>query len=356
MSNDYVNIGGDINLKDNKNISKLDLLFNKFFSLPDAPPPLAEQSIVYTFPEDLEYYPIRGEMFLSIKSQIIFLVIYLVIWFAISLYIPRQLEYEIKDRTAFAVGFFIGLIMILIDTWLLNTYTNLNILTPSLKPYLSVSPQIIDPEYKEPINDPNKFIKLKAGMGDYKILLNNNFKTKDNYAYNKDNNDKEHGNVYPAVVYLDKVTKGEIEPMNFIDYISGTDISCSYDSDRETIEDSKYTDLNINHCNDSIRVTRFNSGRQKNIFYNSDYMNSLVSTAYYLCVIIITWQIYKANSSNKINIKIIRWGMLSLVITLIASLSIINSYDIVSYNHDIFIKKRMLILGISIGITSLFLE
>jgi len=355
MSNNDINIGGDASLKDNKNISKLDLLFNKLFSLPDAPPPLAEESIVYTFPEDLEYYPIQGEIYLSIKSQILFLIIYLVIWFALFITLIIYRKYAINDYIAHAIGFFIGLIMIVIDTWLLNSYANIEVLTPSIKPYLSVSPQIIDPDYKEPINDYNKFIDIKSGMGDYKILLDNNFKTKDPYAYNK--NDKEHGNVYPAKVYLDKVTNGEINPMNFYDYISGTDINCSY-NDEYGFENSKFASsiINDNHCHDSIRLTRFNSGRQKNINYNSEYINSLVSTAYYLCVIIITWQIYKAHSSDQINIKIIRLGMLSLLIILIASLSITNSYDVVSYNTDIFIRTRMLLLGISIGITSLFLE
>ena len=347
---------GDISLKDNKNISKLDLLFNKLFSLPDAPPPLAEESIVYTFPEDLEYYPIQGEIKLSIKSQILFLIIYLVIWFALFNILIIYRNYTINDYIAYAIGFFIGLIMILIDTWLLNSYTNINVLTPSIKPYLSVSPQIIDPDYKEPINDPNKFIDIKAGMGDYKILLDNDIKTKDPYAYNK--NDKEHGNIYPAKVYLDKVRNGEILPMNFFDYISGSDINCSY-NDEYGFENRKFASSiinNNNHCHDAIRLTRFNSGRQKNIYYNSEYINSLVSTAYYLCVIIITWQIYKAHSSDQINIKIIRTGMLSLLIILIASLSITNSYDVVSYNTDIFIRTRMLLLGISIGITSLFIE
>jgi hypothetical protein len=354
-----MSIGGDISLKDNKNISKLDLLFNKLFSLPDAPPPLAEESIVYTFPENLEYYPIQGEINLSIKSQILFLIVYLVIWFALfiilKMYIVAIQGYVDKDYIAYAIGFFAGLIMIFIDTWLLNSYTNVNVLTPSIKPYLSVSPQIIDPDYKEPINDPNKFIDIKAGMGDYKILLDNNFKTKDPYAYNKNN--KEHGNIYPAKVYLDKVRNGEILPMNFYDYISGSDINCSY-NDEYGFENSKFASsiINNNHCHDPIRLSRFNSGRQKNIYYNSEYINSLVSTAYYLCVIIITWQIYKAHSSDQINIKIIRLGILSLLIILIASLSITNSYDVVSYNTDIFIRTRMLLLGISIGITSLFIE
>ncbi len=341
MSNGYVNIGSDLNLKDNKNISKSDLLYNTFFALPYTPPPLAEQSIVYTFPEHIQYYPVQGELYLSIRYQIIFILIYLIIWFVIS--------YENKNIFATFIGFSIGLIIILIDTWLINTYSNISILTPSIKPYLSVTPQIIDPEYKEPINDPDKFINRKA-KGDYKILLDNDMKTKDPIVYNKNN--KENGYIYPATVYLDKVAKGNILPMNLIDYISGEDINCS-----NTADDNLYTDAsNHNSCYTDLRMSRFNSGRQRNVYYNSEYINLLATTAYYLAVIIITWQIYKSRSNNDVNLKIIQWGMLSLIIILIATSSIINSYDIISLNNSTFIKRRMLILGISIGITSLFIE
>lgn len=297
-------------------------LLTKLYALPQHPPLDPEHSLVYTFDNNLKYYPLQDETAIPLSTQAIFFIIYILIWGAI---LSQGCD---QCTTPYVVGFGVGLIILIFESYFYSMITNVQLLRTTEKkthPYISNLPRVDSLTTGEDIGDINKRVKFNTsgGHGDYKILFNNTYLPKsDTYGY-----------ILPAKLFLEKSSSGELQSMDFKEYLQGK----AYNKP----------------TNDNDIIT-YNPGTQSNIDFYSSKITKLSKTAYYISMIIITWAMYTTNSKWG-STRQLYWNLLTIMLAVIAGAMVLTGQTIVSYNYNIYLKKRLLIMAISLGITSILI-
>ena len=294
----------------------------KLYSLPQHPPHDPEHSLVYTFDNNLKYYPLQDETSIPLTTQAIFFIIYIVIWCVILL------QGCDKCTIPYFIGFLVGFVILLFESYFYSMITNVQLLRTTEKkthPYVSNLPHVDSLSIGEEIGDINKrvYFNMNGGHGDYKILFNNTYlPNSDTYGY-----------ILPATLFLEKSSSGELQSMNFKDYLQGQ---------------------TYNNQTKNGDIIKYNPGTQSNIDFYSSKITKLSKTAYYIGMIIITWAMY-TTSSKWGSTRQLYWNLLTIMLSVIAGAIVLTGQSIVSYNYNIYLKKRLLIMAISLGITSILI-
>jgi hypothetical protein len=303
-----------------------DWVIKTFYVIPGHPKFDAKHSLVLTLDSQVSYLPMQDENSIPIQVQAIWLGIYILLWVTLSFFIIRDKASIRHNRTwnsnwnVYALGFVSGLVMILMESYLFTKITEMKILKNPLQPAIFNWPDITDIEKGTDVSDPDKYINYSAGQGDYKILKNNKSIPNDGVS----------GYIFTADTYLDKVSKGEITGMNLEDYLT-----------EELLIEADHED-------------NFIAANQDEVTYFSTKVQRISQVAYYISIIVITWAIYITSSKWGTRHKL-QWILLSFMLSILASAIVVDSNDIVSYNNILFLKRRLIIYAISVGITSIFI-
>ena len=292
-----------------------DEVVKKFFVLPGASPLDASHSLVLTLSEESDYYPVNDEITIPIPQQLACICLYILFW-AVLFYGTGSWE----TVSSYATGFLIGLSFNFVALFFWLTPTQIFLTEYPRHPYVLTTPVIENVEKGTYLKNPNDYIHWAQGAGDYKIIIGNT-----------DKPDPDHiGYIYTADTYLKKLAAGDFQAMNLMDYLEGGSRTV-----RSDIDDA-----------------RFNAGNQSGLHYFSERSKSIAWVAYCMGIIVITWAMYITNS---------KWGsqrqltlnIITIAVCIIAGASVIDEYTVVEYNYGVFIKERLLILAISLGITSI---
>ena len=302
-----------------------DWVIKTFYVIPGHPELDAKHSLVMTLDSQVKYLPMQDENSIPIQVQAIWLAIYILLWITLAFFIIRD-KVSIKNKdwnsnwNVYILGFVSGLIMILLESFLFTKISSVKILKDPLHPVIFNNPDITDIEKGTDVSDPDKYINYSIGQGDYKILKNNKTIPNDGIS----------GYIFTADTYLDKVSKGEITGMNLEDYLT-----------EKLLVEADHPDS-------------FQSSNQEDVKYFSDKVQTISRVAYYISIIVITWAIYITSSKWGTRHKL-QWILLSFMLSILASAIVVDSSDIVSFNNILFLKRRLIIYAVSVGITSIFI-
>ncbi len=302
----------------------LNYIFNKFFFLPDHPKKQVDTSVVLTIDKNSEYFPVNDIPGLSFNIHIIVILIYISIWIIIITYGDKN------NIGGYLVGSGIGLIMMIVNVFcystptvpfLLNTEDGNNN-TP--QPFIMNIPNIENIHKGSEIKEDDFSFIPKLDYGDYKVLLNNKEKMDDT---------KKIGYIYTVDTFLKKSSLGTFTPINLGDYVEGKNIPNS-------VTDKK---------------DRFDIGNQVFSDSSTDTIDNISRSSYYICIIMITWAVYVTTSPWG-SIHQLYWNILAFMTAIISSSIVVDTYTITENELVIFIKKYILILAISFGITSVYIS
>jgi|TARA_R110002073_G_scaffold79788_4_gene192387 hypothetical protein len=302
-----------------------DWVIKTFYVIPGHPNLDAEHSVVMTLDSHARYIPTQDENSIPIQVQAIWLGIYILLWITLAFFIMRD-KASTKGRiwnsnwNVYFLGFITGLIMILLESFLFTKITDMKILKNPLQPVIFNLPGVIDIEKGTDVSDPDKYIDFSSGQGDYKILRHNK-----NMPRNS-----ESGYVFTVATYLDKVSKGDIVGTNLEDYLA----------ENLTME----TD----------RPDSFTPENQDDVIYFAKKIETVSRVAYYISIIVITWAIYITSSKWGSRHKL-QWILLSFMLSILASAIVVDAPSVVGFNNILFLKRRLIIYAISVGITSIFI-
>jgi hypothetical protein len=310
-------------MTENSSSSFWNTLLKKFYALPEHPPLEAEHSLVYTFDSSLKYFPLQDETTIPLHTQAIFFTIYIIIWSII-------ISQGCKDGCTmpYLVGFLVGLLLIVFESYFYSMITNVQLLqtqNKTIQPYVSNLPQVDSIKTGVPIENINKhvYFNTSGGHGDYKILFDNNYLPRSDTQ----------GYILPAKTFLEKSLSGDIQSMNFKEYLQGKEYK--------------------NHINKND-VSKYNPGTQSDVDLYSSRITKLSTSAYYITMIIVTWAMYVTNSMWG-STRQLYWNLLTILLAVISGAIILTGQNIVSYNYNIYLKKRLLIMAISLGVTSILI-
>ena len=310
---------GGANMTQEQSSGFWDWLVKTFYVLPGHPKLDARHSLVYTFNEQMEFFPVQDEASIPIQTQAFWLFVYCVIW---SLIIYTKGTNS--PLPAYLLGFFVGLIIIIIESYFYTNICQAVVMDKPERPYVVTTPQLNPPDVGQPYDDPNKFIDWDVGVGDYKVILGDNVPAP--------TRSKDSGYVFLANTFIEKAQSGEISTMDLEDYLVGVE-----SPDATT----------------SLKHGRFNAGKQKGVQFFSERIQRVTKAAYYVGIIVITWAIYVTNSKWGSSAQL-AWNITSFMVAVASAGFIVDAYNIVTYNNIIYLRKRLLILAISFGITSIF--
>ena len=302
-----------------------DWVIKTFYVIPGHPELDAKHSLVMTLDSQVRYLPTQDENSIPIQVQAIWLAIYILLWITLAFFIIRD-KVSIKNKdwnsnwNVYILGFVSGLIMILLESFLFTKISSVKILKDPLHPVIFNNPDITDIEKGTDVSDPDKYINYSIGQGDYKILKNNKTIPNDGIS----------GYIFTADTYLNKVSKGEITGINLEDYLT-----------EELLIEADHPDS-------------FQTSNQEDVKYFADKVQTISLVAYYISIIVITWAIYITSSKWGTRHKL-QWILLSFMLSILASAIVVDSSDIVSFNNILFLKRRLIIYAVSVGITSIFI-
>ena len=302
-----------------------DWVIKTFYVIPGHPELDAKHSLVMTLDSQVRYLPTQDENSIPIQVQAIWLAIYILLWITLAFFIIRD-KVSIKNKdwnsnwNVYILGFISGLIMILLESFLFTKISSVKILKNPLYPIIFNNPDITDIEKGTDVSDPDKYINYSIGQGDYKILKNNKTIPNDGIS----------GYIFTADTYLNKVSKGEITGMNLEDYLT-----------EELLIEADHPDS-------------FQTSNQEDVKYFADKVQTISLVAYYISIIVITWAIYITSSKWGTRHKL-QWILLSFMLSILASAIVVDLSDIVSFNNILFLKRRLIIYAVSVGITSIFI-
>ena len=302
-----------------------DWLIKTFYVIPGHPDLDAKHSLIMTLDSQSKYLPTQDENSIPIQVQVIWLGIYILLWVTLSFFIMKDKASIEKPAwnsnwNVYMLGFISGLVMILLESYLLTKISGMKILKNPLTPIIVNFPDITDIEKGTDVSDPDQYINYSSGQGDYKVIKNNKNIPNDGIS----------GYVFTADTYLDKVSKGEITGINLDDY------------------------LNEELLVEAENKGNFMSANQDGVVYFSKKVQTINQVAYYISIIVITWAIYITSSKWGTRHKL-QWILLSFMLSILASAIVVDSNDIVSFNNILFLKRRLIIYAISVGITSIFI-
>ena len=287
-------------------------IIKKFFIIPSVDKIDASNALVYTLDENLQYIPLQQEMAVSMKVQMIWLFIYIMLWAIVI--IPKSTT----TYSAYFFGFFSGLIIILIESFYYSTISSIDYIRNPAKPYILNTPQVKNIKTGTKIKNPNSYLQFAPGQGDYKVLINNKTLPKDGI----------HGYLFQADTFINESAKGTLESIDLEDFLSNT------------------------HNNELKH--RFKPSSQASIKYFAERERIESWAAYYIAIILLTWAMYITGSKGGTRIQLL-WTILSFLIAIIAGSTVMFSTNILNYNYILYVRKRLLILAISFGITSIFI-
>ena len=302
-----------------------DWFIKTFYVIPGHPKLDAKHSLVMTLDSQVKYLPTQDEYSIPIQVQVVWLAIYILLWITLAFFIMRDKASLAGHKWnsnwyVYILGFVIGLSMILLESFLFTTISTIKILKNPLEPVIFNNPEITDIEKGTDVSNPNKYINYSAGQGDYKILKNNKTIPNDGVS----------GYVFTVDTYLDKISKGEITGMSLEKYLS-----------EELWAEANHPDS-------------FVAANQESVVYFANKVRKISLVAYYISIIVITWAIYITSSKWGTKHKL-QWILLSFMLSILASAIVVDSSDIVSFNNILFLKRRLVIYAISVGITSIFI-
>jgi len=306
----------------------LNELYKKLYFLPGHPKLTPETSIVYTLDQKSNFFPLDSSPQISFKFQALAFIMYVGIWTTIMIY------GDPTNISSYLVGFSIGLIIIILESIFYSSLT-IPILFKK-RAYNQPYPFIVNTPYVDsivkgtPINDENKYVHFNKdasedGQSNYKVLfddVNNNLRNKTKVGY-----------LYTANEFLHKSSLGDFSSMNLNDYISG----------KKYTGPKKPKDFNS-----------YDPGNQTTSSTTSETIEEMSRISYYICIIMITWAVY-ITTSNWGSIHQLYWNILTFIIAIISGVIIVDTYTIIDNDTVIYIKKRLLILAISFGITSVYI-
>jgi len=288
-------------------------------------PITTENSVLYTFDKDMKYYPIQDEISIPISAQVKWVFIYSILW-AITVFalLPGKTA---NHTNAYLFGYFSGLIIMLLDSWLYSNINIIEIASNNNKPYIFNNPEIQDVASGTlgPKDNLNDYMKFDYGSGDYKLITKNRaFKTPSDHE----------GYLIRSDDFLRYENSGQIEAQNLVNYL---------DSPR-----------NPDDPDNTKAHTLFNPGKQEGIVSFAQKIEDVINAAYYVGILTVTWGIYITTSKwgNKYHIL---WLMLTLVTVVIVAGVVNDGYTVIDYNNILFVKKRLLILAISFASTSILI-
>ena len=287
-------------------------LVEKFYIIPGVDKVDASNAVVYTIGSSNSYLPLQDEEAVSLPVQLLWLLTYIIIWGFVI--IPKSTTYY----SAYFSGFIAGLIIILVESFYYTTISSLDFTTNPIEPYVINVPQIKNISKGDKVKNANNYINFSPGQGDYKILINN--KTIPD--------DSQYGYLFQADRFIEESAKGNIESIDLEDFLKTT--------------------------GDSTQKYRFNPTNQESIEYFSSRVNEQAWAAYYVAIIILTWAMFITTSKWGGRTQLL-WTLLSFLTTILAGSTVMISTNILAYNYILYVRKRLLILAISFGITSVFI-
>ena len=292
-----------------------DQVVKRFFTMPGAPILDASHSLVFTLSEQSDYYPISDVLSTPLPYQGLWFGVYLVFW-AILYYGTANKE----SRPAYIIGFLVGAIFYIVDAFFYTTPSQIFMMEHPRLPYIVSIPTVENIEKGTYISNPNHYIRLAKGRGDYKIIIGNSkFPHPDKLGY-----------IFTADTFIKKSAAGDFRTVDLAQYLEG-----GYSSFK-----------------DDYNTSRFNPGNQQGTNFFSDRAKNISQLAYYMGIIVITWATYITNS---------KWGgarqltlnIIAVALCLGAGTSVVSESTSVQYNYGVYLKTRLLILAISVGITSI---
>ena len=307
-------------------------IIKNIFRWPNNPNPIEiKNSVVLTLDKHNENYPVMSEFNNELKPQVSWLLFYIFVWVFLITIISQQ--ENTKERVkCYLAGFFVGLIVSLLDIWISSNLTSILVSNTDRqhdKGYILNTPYIkdVDKGQLDENNINEKYLIPKYSAGDYKILINNDiYPTSDKYGY-----------IIKAEDYLKQENNGSIVGTNYDLFLQKSSYKTTtekYNKIYDSHTKNKIGDVFLEHLND---------------------MSNISKSAYCIGIIIITWSIYISRSKwgNKYHIL---WMMIALTIVITATGLVNSTKNIVQCNNVVFVKQRMLILAISFGITSVLIS
>lgn len=303
----------------------INTIYHKFYYLPNHPTKSPDTSLVFTVDDESPYLPIEGTTNMDIKFELAIICIYVAIWLCI-MYFGRR-----DSLKGYLVGFVIGLILLVIETFFSSTITKAILLKiqPDNKPYPFIInvPYVDSVEKGTPVDDKKKYINYNPDLAysGYKVLFDNKDKVDDTSHM---------GYIYTASKFLEKSSLGTFSSMNLQNYIEG----------------EKYTGPDA-----PKDFGAYDNSTQLNTDTTMNDLDNLSRSAYYLCIIIITWAVYVTTSPWG-SIHQLYWNILAFITALIGGIIVVDTYSVTDNNLVIYLKKNIIILAISFGITSVYIS
>jgi len=292
-----------------------------YLALPGHPPFDADHSVVYTLDESLSYYPVQDEFNVDLRTQVAYVGVYCAIWLFVIVAGSR------RNLGAYIAGFLVGFVIFLLEGFYYSMITRVAVISTeggNPYPYITNAPAVENVEKGTPVKDKSKFVSYSPGSvyGGFKVLFDNKNKP----------GDKESGYLYTASTFLEKSSLGEFKAVDFSKYIGG----------------DKPTGLSR-----PSEMRSYNPGTQSNVSFDSDRIELLSRTSYYIGIIIITWAMYVTTSPWG-SIRQLYWNILAFMVAVVSGAIVVDTYRSTGEEAVFYIKKRLLILAISFGVTSIF--
>ena len=292
-----------------------DQVVKRIFTIPGAPILDASHSLVFTLSEQSDYYPVSDETATPLPYQGVWFGVYLVFW--LILYYGTGNK---DSRAAYLIGFLVGTIFYIVDAFFYTTPNQIFMMENPRQPYIISTPTVENIEKGTYISNPNEYVRLAQGRGDYKVIIGNSkYPQPDKLGY-----------IFTADTFIKKSAAGDFHTVDLAQYLAGGYSSFTDDDD----------------------TSRFNPGNQQGTRFFSDRAKRISQIAYYMGIIVITWAMYITNS---------RWGgvrqltlnIIAVALCLGAGTSVVSESTSIQYNYGAYLKTRLLILAISVGITSI---
>lgn len=277
-----------------------------------TPPIGLDTSVVAVVDKSNEYMPIRDERFFSLTGEVVFVLMYCIVWAAMLLAF-----YKGTSARAYCIGFAFGILLIALEAWSYNEITRVFINEVDLHSYGANFPEVTDSKKgQRPSADMRGHGSgiISDSAGDYKVLLKNS--------------------VLP------------IKP-NDIAIIPASKYA-EYQDDGSIVAE----DLDAFLANEFKRGHGY--GNQKDLLFAEARDINLSNAAFYVVIICITWALYisRANLATK---ERMTWLICSVGMGLLTGGLTYDTGTIRDRLAFLYAMRRFLILCISFAVTAVLL-
>ena len=254
-------------------------------------------SVSPLFYKNLEYYPLMRDSTLSKTMQIIWIIIYIIIWGALI-----GITYNKRFLNAYILGFSIGLSILLLEYF-----------------YKNLSQLLV-------INNKDE--------NAYELLLNKSNETMKDI----DNSD---WLIYPTTKFLPASTQ------------KGYFLETDYLNDLQL--NNNMNVIPINSMYNGLFQETVNIGSQSLVRFFSQYNSLLGQNCFYIIILILAWSMYLIKT-RWFKLQDIYWVLLAISVALISGVIMNNATTIYNANYLYEIKKKFLVLAISIAGASILIN